>query len=343
MYQDIYKVCEQIHGANYIPSYAKNFVEMWDNYQKEVINQELGYAENLGLNSVRVFLHYLVYQKDHQDFLNKLEDFLSLCSNHKIKPMLVLFDGCLGFSDEIKNGYLKGWIANPGYDLLGQEHWGNYEEYIKDIVGSHLQDERIAFYDIMNEPFKAFIYLYPKNGEPRYEEFATVEPKEILIGGEYVRFVAHFANLVKSLQSKIPLTVGVVNPLHNREIYAFEDVVSFHSYPYDFRRIIEDLKETRIVSKHEKKPILLTEWGGSLFPPYPIGVEKLSPKNRQIICDEAQLAYFKDALPVIIKEKIGFYILQLMISKFTPNHSLIHPGGKKRPAASFLKEYLASK
>ncbi len=341
MNQDIYKVCEQIRGANYVPSYAKNPVEMWGNYQKKIIDEELGYAEDLGLNSLRVFLHYLVYQKDHQDFLNKLEDFLSLCANHNIKPMLVLFDGCFGFSDEIKKSYWKGWIANPGYDLLGEEHWGEYEGYTKDIVGSHLNDERIALYDIMNEPFKGFIYIYPKNSDPCFEEFTTVDPKDVLIGGEYVRFVAHFANLVKSLQSQTPLTVGVAYPLHNREIYAFEDVLSFHSYPYNSRGMMEDLKQVRIVSKSEEKPILLTEWGGSVFPPYPIGVEKLSPKDAQAICDEVQLAYFKDVLPILAKEKIGFYIWQLMISKFTPNHSLIHPGGKKRPAASFLKEYLA--
>ncbi len=344
MNKDIYKVCEQIRGANYyVSSYAKNSIEMWGNYQKEIIDQELGYAESLGLNSVRVFLHYQVYKKNHQDFLSKLEDFLSLCANHNIKPMLVLFDGCFGFSDEIKNGYLKGWIANPGYDLLGKEHWGNYEKYIKDIVGSHLDDERIAFYDIMNEPFKAFIYLYPKNGEPLSIENMATEPKKMLIGGEYVRFVSHFANLVKSLQSKIPLTVGVASPSHNREIYAFEDVLSFHSYPYNSRGIMEHLKEVRVISKYENKPILLTEWGGILFPPYPIGVEKLSAKNRQIICDEVHLAYFKDVLPLLVKEKIGFYVAQLMVSKLAPNHSLVHPGGKERPAASFLRRYLASK
>ena len=66
MDQDIYKVCEQIRGANYfVSSYAKNSIEMWDNYRKEIINQELGYAEDLGLNSVRVFLHYQVYKKNH--------------------------------------------------------------------------------------------------------------------------------------------------------------------------------------------------------------------------------------------------------------------------------------
>ena len=78
MSQDIYKVCEQIRGANYVASYAKNPVEMWGNYQRKIIDEELGYAEDLGLNSLRVFLHYQVYKKNHQDFLQKLEDFLSL-------------------------------------------------------------------------------------------------------------------------------------------------------------------------------------------------------------------------------------------------------------------------
>ncbi len=336
MDKDLYKVCKQIYGANYVPSYAKNPVDMWGNYQREVIDQELGYAEDLGLNSLRVFLHYQVYKKNHQDFLNRLENFLSLCANHKIKLILILFDGCFGFSDEIKKGYVKGWIANPGHELLGEKYWKDYEKYIKDIVGSHKNDERILLYDIMNEPCRVWIHIHPKNGEPR-----AVGPEEVvLMGEEYVRFVAHFSNLVRSLQSKIPLTVGVVHPLHNREIYAFEDVLSFHIYPDNLRIIMECLKWVRGVSKYEEKPILITEVGGSLNPPYPIGIEKLSPENAQIICDEVQLALFKDVLPILTKEKIGFYVFQLMVSKITPNHGLIHPGGKKRPVASFLKEYL---
>lgn len=51
-----------IRGANYVPSYAKNDVQTWLHYDHNIIDRELGYAEKLRLNSVRIFLQYLVYE-----------------------------------------------------------------------------------------------------------------------------------------------------------------------------------------------------------------------------------------------------------------------------------------
>ena len=44
-----------IRGANYVPTYAHNDIELWTKFDPEVIDRELGYAQRAGLNSVRVF------------------------------------------------------------------------------------------------------------------------------------------------------------------------------------------------------------------------------------------------------------------------------------------------
>ena len=49
-------------GANFSPSTAINQLEFWqeESYDPETIDRELGYAHDIGMNVMRVYLHYLV-------------------------------------------------------------------------------------------------------------------------------------------------------------------------------------------------------------------------------------------------------------------------------------------
>ena len=55
-------------GANYLPAYAINQLEMWQigTYDPERIDKELGWAQSLGFNSMRVFLHDLSPSQDRR-------------------------------------------------------------------------------------------------------------------------------------------------------------------------------------------------------------------------------------------------------------------------------------
>src|ERR1700683_4487559 len=81
-------------GSNYIPSTAENQLEMWqaDSFDPKRIDLELGWAQGLGMNTMRVFLHDLVWAQDAAGFRKRIDEFLRIANKHKIKPMLVLFD-----------------------------------------------------------------------------------------------------------------------------------------------------------------------------------------------------------------------------------------------------------
>jgi hypothetical protein len=81
-------------GANYVPSSASNELEMWQaaTWDPKTIDRELGWAESLGMNTMRVFLHDLAYRQDPQGFLRRVDEFLAIADRHRIRPMLVLFD-----------------------------------------------------------------------------------------------------------------------------------------------------------------------------------------------------------------------------------------------------------
>src|SRR5213595_1023519 len=53
-------------GSNYIPASAINELEMWqaDTFDPKRIDLELGWAESIGMNTMRVFLHDLAYKQD---------------------------------------------------------------------------------------------------------------------------------------------------------------------------------------------------------------------------------------------------------------------------------------
>ena len=83
-------------GCTFIPSTAVNQLEMWqeDSFDVDTIARELRWAAGLGFNTVRVYLHDMVWQEDAQGFKNRIDRFLDLAAEHDIRVLFVLFDDC---------------------------------------------------------------------------------------------------------------------------------------------------------------------------------------------------------------------------------------------------------
>jgi hypothetical protein len=114
-------------GSNYIPANAINELEMWqaDTFDSKRIDLELGWAEAIGLNTMRVFLHDLAWQQDATGFKKRIDTFLQIAAKHHIKPLFVLFDSCwdpeprLGKQHAPRPGvHNSGWVQSPGAKAL---------------------------------------------------------------------------------------------------------------------------------------------------------------------------------------------------------------------------------
>jgi hypothetical protein len=83
-------------GSNYTPASAINELEMWqaDTFDPHRIDTELSWAEGLGMNTMRVFLHDLLWEQDAPGFKGRIDTFLGLARKHGIRPMFVLVDSC---------------------------------------------------------------------------------------------------------------------------------------------------------------------------------------------------------------------------------------------------------
>ncbi|MEJ0056932.1 MAG: hypothetical protein WDN75_15535 [Bacteroidota bacterium] len=148
-------------GCNYVPANAINELEMWqaETWDPKTIDKELGWAESIGMNTLRVFLHDLLWQQDAEGFKKRLAEFLAICEKHHIKPMLVLFDSVwdpnpkLGKQREPTPGvHNSGWVQSPGAAaLLDEKQYPRLEAYVKGVVGAFANDQRVLCWDVWNE------------------------------------------------------------------------------------------------------------------------------------------------------------------------------------------------
>src|SRR2546426_6726534 len=114
-------------GSNYVPKSAINELEMWQEatFNPEEIDKEFTWAEAMGMNTMRVFLHDLLWQQDAAGFQKRIDRFLTIASRHHIRPMFVLFDSCwdpqphLGLQHPpIPGIHNSGWVQSPGAAAL---------------------------------------------------------------------------------------------------------------------------------------------------------------------------------------------------------------------------------
>jgi len=91
---------------------------MWqaDTFDPATIDRELGWAEQLGFNSIRVFLHHIPWEQDRAGFLKRLNEFLNLAAKHHIGVMFVLLDSCWHpFPKPGKQPAPKPFVHNSGW------------------------------------------------------------------------------------------------------------------------------------------------------------------------------------------------------------------------------------
>jgi hypothetical protein len=151
-----------LRGCNFNPSTAINQLEMWqaESFDTATINRELGWAANIGMNSMRVYLHHLAWEVDPEGFKNRVDQYLSIADRHGISTLFVLFDDCWnptyqsGKQPDPKTGiHNSGWVRDPG-DLLHEDSTLIYtlEKYVKDVLTTFTNDQRILLWDLYNEP-----------------------------------------------------------------------------------------------------------------------------------------------------------------------------------------------
>ena len=292
-----YRAQPWLVGANYSPASAINQLEMWqaETFDPARIDKELGWAEAIGMNTMRVFLHDLVWQQDAAGYTRRIGQFLEIADRHHIRPMFVLFDSVwdpepkLGKQHEPTPGvHNSGWVQGPGAQALqdASQH-ARLEAYVKGVVGAFGKDKRVLAWDVWNEPDNT-------NGS----SYKAKEPagKEKLVLALLPKVFA-WARTASPTQ---PLTSGVwrgdwstdekMSEMDRVQI-ANSDVISFHNYD--------------AAPELEKRIGWLTRY------------------NRPLLCTEYMArgngSTFASSLPVLQKHGIAAYNWGLVAGKTQTN------------------------
>jgi len=160
-----------IVGANYVPASAVNQIEMWraDTFDPERIDRELGLAQDVGMNTVRVFLHDSLWQEDAPGLRRRIDIFLGIAARHGVRPILALFDSCWNpvsaagpQPPPVPGVHNSQWVQGPSARALADPaEYGRLERYVRDVVGAFGHDPRVLAWDIWNEPGNDNGKLFP--------------------------------------------------------------------------------------------------------------------------------------------------------------------------------------
>lgn len=271
-------------GSNFIPSTAINELEMWqaDSFDLPTIDRELGWAQSLGMNTMRVFLHNLLWQQDSAGFVNRMDQFLTVAEKHHIRIMFVLLDSVwdpnprLGKQREPRpHVHNSGWLQAPGAEVLKDEsRWDrDLKPYIVGVISHFRDDKRVVIWDLMNEP---------DNDSSQYKDTELPNKAEVAL-----RLLQREWKWARSARPSQPLTSGVWKGdwsdggLSAMARFQLEnsDVITFHCYDPP------DAMKKRIASlRRFHRPVICTEYMAR-----PLG------------------STFSAILPMLKEEKVGAY------------------------------------
>jgi hypothetical protein len=255
-------------GFNFLPSSAVNFVEMWraETFDPPTIARELGWAADLGLNALRTNLPFVIWRRDRDGLLSRVDTLLALAAARGLATVLCPFDDC-GFGgdepvagpqrDPVPGIHNSRAVASPGRATVADRRaWPELERYVRDLVGAFGRDHRLLMWDLYNEPGNGMVF----SRDGYIDVSVKLEPHS------HALMVKTFA-WARAEAPVQPLTVGAWRtPLQgsgldfydsavDSDALALSDVLSFHAYLPTHRteRIIDMLAA-------RERPVFCTEW-----------------------------------------------------------------------------------
>ena len=248
-------------GSDYIPATAINQLEMWqgETFDPQRIDLEFGWAQAIGLNTMRVFLHDLPWQQDARGFQKRIAAFLAIADKHHIKIIFVLFDSC--WDPEPHPGpqraprpgvHNSGWVQSPGASRLRDAaQYPRLQAYVKGVVGAFAKDPRVLAWDVWNEPSNTNDGSYDKQEVPNKSDLVRNLLPQVFA---WVREAGATQPLTSGLWEGDWWSKKKMDAISKVQL-SESDVVSFHNY--DAPNIFE--KDVRWLRRFHR-PILCTEY-----------------------------------------------------------------------------------
>lgn len=235
-----------VKGVNYIPRNAVNSTEMWmeDTFSPDVIDEEMGWAQDAGYTTLRVQLQYAVWKADPDKFLERVKKFLELAEDHDLQVVPVLFDDrnfaqadpVVGPQPQPVPGQHNAlWVPSPGMEAIRDRTvWPELEKYVKGVINEFKKDERVVYWD-----------LYNRAGDND-------------LGDASLPLMDQAFNWAREIDPKQPLAVAAwTRPESAMTARMLErsDIITFQSF-----KSADQVEALLLLLKRYKRPIICSDW-----------------------------------------------------------------------------------
>lgn len=295
-----------IKGINYYPS-GRPWAEMWDHWDAPQMQRELTLARDLlGINAVRVLLPLRV---PRDAAIQRLSEFVQIAGDLDMRVIVTLFD------------------FHNGFPQPGTPEEARHFDYLNDIIGNFIGDDRIFAWDLHNEP----------DHYPAWQEEGKAP--------EVLTWLGRMADHVHWLAPNHLVTVGMGQYDNlwqpgpdGRRVIDYSDVISIHIYnAADAERQLYEL------GLYTDKPILIEEFG------WPTG-----PRCVVDVYDEATQEWvYTTVLQAAQQNPQVAGVVAWTLRDYHPgptrrwdtreeHYGLFRPDDSLKPAAERLRDYPAS-
>jgi hypothetical protein len=229
-----------VRGAIYLPARAFNFYQQWANYDREVIERDLGYATRVNLNAIRTWACYEYWEEDPEAHGERLEHFLDAADQRDLRVVLSLFDfaGQEPTEERLHDTDPRtatGTQSPPTAVMKNRSRWDGPKEYVRWLMDRYRDDDRLLALEAMNEP----------GWQPHSRKFAR----------------AVFGTMADE-RGSVALTVGSTSMANNVDYHDWgADVLQFHYNFSENRATYRDvLGSNAVVADELGGPVWLSEW-----------------------------------------------------------------------------------
>ena len=283
-----YRDVGTIKGVNYIPRNAVNAIEMWqvESFDPELIDEELGWAQDVGYGAVRVPLSFTVWRKDPDAYLDRIERFLDIASRKKLSTAFVLMDDTRRSEMTPRVGpqpapisgvYNSQWVPSPGPEYVSdRSRWDEVERYIRGVISTFKTDKRVLFWDMYHTPGND--NLWDKTLPLLESSFSWArdeDPVQPLTAGPWTEYAS-------------PMSVRIME---------LSDFISLQTFDG-----VEGVKAKLRILSQFNRPIICTDWlkrqnGNTFSEILPLFAENdIGWFNRGLVRGKTQLHYPDDSI-----------------------------------------------
>jgi hypothetical protein len=221
-------------GANYYPV-KNNWRKMWEVWDISPIEKEIGLLEGIGVNTVRIFLDYELFERhrakgDDSIMLARLDELLAVIDKHNMRALLTPF-------------------------VWGRGNLKTDRLHIRHIASRYKNDKRVFGWDISNELDHCWINTPSRRtaiqewAEGIYETLKDIDKNHLVTVGDYGWYLGNRDN---TDGAGINIDLSLMSLPAEKQ-----DFICFHWYSHYYALNIALEKLTSVISK----PIVIEEIG----------------------------------------------------------------------------------